>query len=335
MPNNSSLNQEAISAPNRIKRLGVLLAWLGSAIVLLLLPPAWVPYAVLTALTGMTWAKWNDKSFGPPTVLLVVLLLVKQIYMPWSAWFVAGFFGVLGVLGLLARTRRLGKGWAAVPFTGCWISSLILMYQFEFESRQAVFDPNLNRRQRSVVCVGDSLTAYGYPKVLSTMINMPVVDLSEDGITTVQGVRKLDDILAAQPKVVVIELGGHDYLKGWPREEIKERLAQMISECQSNGAAVILFEIPCGLVTDPTRGVFREVAREHGARLIPDTAIRKLVFCSPHFPPCRWGWLPQLSDDGIHPNTRGNQALAVAVRDAIGSLNLLDHQGDQQRPTDH
>jgi lysophospholipase L1-like esterase len=181
--------------------------------------------------------------------------------------------------------------------------------------------------------VGDSLTAYGYPKVLSTMIDLPVIDLGEDGITTVQGVRKLDDVLAAQPKVVVIELGGHDYLKGLPREEINERLAQMIRACQAHGAAVILFEIPCGLVTDPMRGVFRQVAREHGARLIPDTAIRKLVFCSPAFPPCRWGWLPQLSDDGIHPNARGNRALASAVRDAIRELNLPRSVDAQGQPT--
>ena len=102
----------------------------------------------------------------------------------------------------------------------------------------------------------------------------------------------------------------------------KQRLSQMIVTAQEHGAAVVLFEIPCGLVTDPTRGVFREVAREHGAQLIPDTAIRKLVFCSPFFPPCKWGWLPQLSDDGIHPNARGNRMLAETVKRAVDDLDL-------------
>ena len=43
-----------------------------------------------------------------------------------------------------------------------------------------------------------------------------------------------------------------------------------------------------------------------GGILIPDTAIRALVFCNPLSPPCRWGWVPRLSDDGITEDGRAS-----------------------------
>ena len=316
----------------RVRRLGTILACLLAIVVVLLLPPAWVPYGLIAGVTGLMFTARHKRLMGVSAFVLFTLILAKQLYMPWSAWIAETALATAGILGFLTTRFKLAGRWIAACLGGAWLSAGWMFYEYEFRSRSAVFNRNANREISAIVCVGDSLTAYGYPKILSTMIDMPVIDLGDDGITTVQGVRNLDKVLAAQPKVVVIELGGHDYLKGWPREEIKERLAQMIRDCQGRGAAVILFEIPCGLVTDPTRGVFREVAREHGARLIPDTAIRKLVFGSPYFPPCRWGWLPQLSDDGIHPNASGNRALATAVRYAIRELNLPENADSMGRP---
>jgi lysophospholipase L1-like esterase len=317
----------------RLRRLGWILACLTLIVLLLLLPPAWVPHGLLAGVTALMLVARNGRVLGLAAITLAVLVVVKQVYMPWAAWVAVGALVLSAMLGFRARRLNAPNRWIAAGLVAAWFSAAWMAYEYSCASRRAAFDSGANRNRSAVVCIGDSLTAFGYPETLATMIDQPVVDFGEDGITTVHGVKKLDEILEAEPRVVVIELGGHDYLKGWPRAEIKERLARMIDACQSRGAAVVLFEIPCGLITDPTRGVFREVAREHGASLIPDTAIRKLVFCSPYFPPCRWGWLPQLSDDGIHPNARGNQSLAAAVRDAIRELDLPATTRTEQQAT--
>ena len=70
---------------------------------------------------------------------------------------------------------------------------------------------------RPVVCVGDSLTNFGYPQRLQEMISLPVVDLSCSGITTGQALSILPSLIKANPQVVVIELGGHDFLRGYSR----------------------------------------------------------------------------------------------------------------------
>jgi lysophospholipase L1-like esterase len=150
------------------------------------------------------------------------------------------------------------------------------------------------------------------------MISLPVVDLSCNGITTGEALRSLPALVKANPQVVVIELGGHDFLKGYSRAATKENLEKIVDACQSIGAAVIVMEIPRGFITDPFGGLERGMARQRSLELIPDTAIRRLVLWSPSAPPGMW-LKPEshLSDDGLHPNARGNRMLAEYVADAL------------------
>ncbi len=71
-------------------------------------------------------------------------------------------------------------------------------------------------------------------------------------------------------------------------------------------------------ITDPFAALERQMAREKGLELIPDTAIRRLVLWSPYAPPGMW-LRPEshLSDDGLHPNPRGNRMLAGYVAGAL------------------
>ena len=77
-------------------------------------------------------------------------------------------------------------------------------------------------------------------------------------------------------------------------------------------------EIPRGYITDTFAALEREMARQESLELIPDTAIRRLVLWGPYAPPGMW-LRPEsrLSDDGMHPNARGNCMLADYVADAL------------------
>jgi lysophospholipase L1-like esterase len=149
------------------------------------------------------------------------------------------------------------------------------------------------------------------------MVVVPVINLGRAGISTVDGLKLLPAMIAARPQAVIIELGGHDFLKGYPREAAKENLQRIIRTAREAGAEPILIEVPRGFIIDPYAGLERELAHEENLELISDGVIRKLVLWSPYAPPGMWTGGPYLSDDGLHPNAAGNDELARAAARAL------------------
>ncbi|QEG20264.1 SGNH/GDSL hydrolase family protein [Mariniblastus fucicola] len=165
-----------------------------------------------------------------------------------------------------------------------------------------------------VVCLGDSLTDFGYPEKLGTRIPQPIADFGFNGYTTTDGLKLAPDIVALNPHTVVIELGGHDYKNGESRSQTEVKMRELILRFQECGANVVLVEIPRGFINDPWYGLEREQARSHDLALIPDTMIRRLIYWSPIIPP--GSLVPEasrLSRDGLHPNDAGNQMMAETV----------------------
>jgi lysophospholipase L1-like esterase len=176
---------------------------------------------------------------------------------------------------------------------------------------------------RPVVCFGDSMTNLGkpggYPRNLQGLISLPVHNLGIGGISAKETVAScLPELTRLNPQVVVIELGGHDFLKGFSRAATKAQLKTIINSVRRIGAEVILVEVPRAFVSDPYWGLEREIAREEDLELVPDTAMRRVFLRSTVFPPGTWLGPPYLTDEsGIHPNDRGNQVLAEYVADAL------------------
>lgn len=174
---------------------------------------------------------------------------------------------------------------------------------------------------RPVVCLGDSLTAFGYPQELQKRIAVPVADFGVSGIKTAEGVKLLPEIIVLNPQVVVLELGGHDYNTGDSRATAAANMRTMIEAFQKANATVVIVEIPRGFVIDPWYGFERQLAREYDLQLVPDTMVRRLVYWSPVFPP---GSLVsdsyRLSEDGIHPNESGNNMMAETIAGYLGRL---------------
>ncbi|TWU34231.1 GDSL-type esterase/lipase family protein [Novipirellula artificiosorum] len=180
-------------------------------------------------------------------------------------------------------------------------------------------------RSRPIVCIGDSLTDgmlpdHGYPDPLGEMLSVPVVNLGFSGIATSQALGQMDRVLEHDPQVVVIEVGGHDFLKGHSRATTKANLVAMIESCHNHDAEVILMEIPRGFILDPFASLEREIAYEHDVELVADTWLRQVVVMSPIAPPGMWMPNSQLSDDGIHSNPRGSRRIAKRVAKALRQM---------------
>jgi hypothetical protein len=68
-------------------------------------------------------------------------------------------------------------------------------------------------------------------------------------------------------------------------------------------------------------GLERELAAVYDLELVDDSVIRNFIFNSPILPPGSWRDSSQhFSDDGLHPNSRGNQYFARIVSRHIENI---------------
>lgn len=209
----------------------------------------------------------------------------------------------------------------------CWLFALLLLGAC---SRQAPEPPKRAAAPPApagqpaadprpvIAAFGDSLTAgYGvapgesYPDHLQRMLDergysYRVVNLGISGDTTDGGVARLEDALLLKPKIVILELGANDGLRGLPLERTRANLDLMINAFQGAGAKVILagMTLPrnygAAYVRDFER-IFRDLARQRRAILIP--FFLEGVAMRPEL----------MQPDALHPNAEGCRRVAELV----------------------
>ena len=138
-----------------------------------------------------------------------------------------------------------------------------------------------------------------------------VVNGSVSGETTAGGLERLPAALAQhRPKLVLIELGGNDGLRGLPLKELRANLAAMVAKSRASGARVLVFEMwmPPNYGAVYTQGftrAFAEAAQQGPARLVP-------FFLAPIATDMKW-----FQPDGIHPTAAAQPLLLDAVWPAL------------------
>ncbi len=141
--------------------------------------------------------------------------------------------------------------------------------------------------EREIVVVGDSVSAeYGLARgtgwvallgrrVAEQKLPWTVANASISGDTTSGGLARLPQVLKQHhPKVVVIELGGNDALRGLPMSDTRKNLDAMTTMAEAAGARVVI----AGMMVPPNFGrkyqadfaqVYADVAAAHKAALVP------------------------------------------------------------------
>lgn len=310
---------------NRLKSIAWAL-WLVAALAVSLMTfPSAIPWMVAFWLGWHTWRIWRREAGYLPLAACVGILVVKQVAWIPELMVLAGVMVVVAgaAYGLRKSTtvRKQRIAWAGV--LALWAGWSMMGWGW-YRAAHCGHPVHL-QGSRPVACLGDSLTAGivgdgGYPRELGKRITLPVVDFSQPGVDIDMASRSLPALLKARPQVVIVELGGNDFVRGHSRKATRKKLEQIITACRGIGAEVVLMEVPRGLCIDSFYGLERELAREYDLELISDTAIRKLVLWSPLVPPGMWTAGPYLSDDGLHPNAHGNRLLADEVARALVRL---------------
>jgi acyl-CoA thioesterase-1 len=169
-----------------------------------------------------------------------------------------------------------------------------------------------------IVAFGDSLTAglglsaqETYPALLRERLKQDgydyeVVNSGVSGDTSAGGVRRIDWALDGDVRVLILELGANDFLRGQPVAETRKNLAKIIDRAQSKNARVLL----AGMLAptnagreyeDEIRNMFTDLAREKGVTFIP------------FFLEGVAGVESLNQRDGIHPNAAGSKIVAETV----------------------
>ena len=169
-----------------------------------------------------------------------------------------------------------------------------------------------------VVFLGDSLTAgYGLakeesvPSLIQARLHAngysyEVVNAGVSGDTSAGGLSRLDWSLEGDVRVLVIELGANDGLRGLPVAALKRNLTEVITRAQARGIRVVLtgMEAPPNFgaaYTDEFRQVYRDLAKMRDVTFIP-------------FYLDGVAGIPSLNiADGMHPNAEGSRIIERAV----------------------
>jgi lysophospholipase L1-like esterase len=302
-----------------MKRITVIIAVIALVFGSLIAFPAYLPGMIAIWVTISLIANAVRQPMWPWLVGCLLIVIAKRPGWTFEFWiWLALFVSVIAVDW--NTTRDLVAPWNRRRVV---LLALILILGTTIYGVARWFAANTSQvyqlSDRPIACLGDSLTDYGYPQDLEKLLTVPVADFGIDGIRTEDGIKMIPKILAANPQIVVIELGGHDFnAENKPRARTRENLCTLIEAFLEQGIPVILVEIPRGFISDPYDGLERELSAKYDLQLIDDTIIRNLVFNSPIIPPGMWLDPSQhYSDDGLHPNRLGNQYFARVVSGSL------------------
>jgi len=161
---------------------------------------------------------------------------------------------------------------------------------------------------------GDSLTeGFGategndYPAVLGRKLGVTIQNFGRSGDTTTDGLKRVEEVAALRPRVVLLCFGGNDSLNQESRAQTFVNLAHVIDRLHQEGSFVVLIGIRSASLRDQNEKLFAKLAREKRVLHVPDM-LRGLAF------------KPVYMSDAVHPNDAGYQKIAERLEKKLRPL---------------
>lgn len=189
---------------------------------------------------------------------------------------------------------------------------LIIIFTYKHLSGWEI--KNAPNNHRVIVAFGDSLIqgvgatdSNDFISRVSTQIKQPIINLGKSGDTTRSALTRLDDVLILNPSIVIVLLGGNDYLQRIPKEETFTNLRTIIQKIQATGSAVLLIGIRGGALRDTYESEFKTFARENHTGYVSNV-LKNLIGNK------------TLMFDSVHPNDMGYKIIAERVTPELTKL---------------
>lgn len=175
-----------------------------------------------------------------------------------------------------------------------------------------------------VLALGDSLTfgtgatpETAYPAVLAGLSGWQVINAGVPGDTSAQALARLPGLLQAQaPALVLLSIGGNDFLRRLPEAETRANLRQAAELVRAAPAQLLLIAVPRPSVAAAFTGG------------LSDHPLYDEVAEDLRLPLHRQGWSQVLADaalrsDQIHANARGYAVFAQGLVATARTVGLL------------
>jgi len=166
---------------------------------------------------------------------------------------------------------------------------------------------NYPSKGTDIVAFGDSLVAgYGaddgkdFVSLLSQDIKQPIINLGEDGDTTAEGLARINQLDKYNPKVVILLLGGNDYLEQKDTAVAFQNLGQIIENIQSRGAVAVLVGVRVNYFVGNFDPQYEALVAKYKVAYVPDALDGILGN-------------PDYMTDSVHPNNAGYALLAARI----------------------
>lgn len=191
----------------------------------------------------------------------------------------------------------------------------VLLGIFYFSSRPKVI-VNYPSSGVDIIAFGDSLVEGvgssaenegGFVTLLSRKIGQPIINLGNSGDTTADGLARINQLNQHNPKIVLLLLGGNDYLKKIPPEETFKNLSSLIQYIEGRGSIVLLLGVRGGILSDHFDSEFEKLRDTYQTAFVSNV-LRGLLTN------------PQYMSDAIHPNDLGYQKIADRIYPVLTSL---------------
>lgn len=158
-----------------------------------------------------------------------------------------------------------------------------------------------------IIAYGDSLvTGYGATKgrdvfsILSEKIKYPITNLGRSGDTTADALSRVDEINTYSPKIVILMLGGNDYLQKQSMDVAFSNLESIIQKVHATGAVVVLVGLRISPFIGNFESQFSELQKKYKTAYVPN--VLDGVF-----------GVEKYMADPIHPNDAGYAIIAERI----------------------
>jgi len=164
----------------------------------------------------------------------------------------------------------------------------------------------------TILAIGDSLTAgtgttkaNAYPQQLENISGYKVINAGISGNTSEQALKRLPQLLQTyNPKLVIILIGGNDFIKKSSIKNLQNNIESMIIQSQKSGAQVILLGVPETSLSMKVPDFYQSIAKKYDA-VYNGKILRKLLRDK------------RYKSDTVHLNVLGYHALAIAINQMI------------------
>jgi acyl-CoA hydrolase len=175
-----------------------------------------------------------------------------------------------------------------------------------------------------VLAIGDSVTfgtgaASGedYPTQLAALTGWTIQNHGIPGDTSAGVKARIEEALTeTKPALVILEIGGNDFLRRQPESETKENIRAIVKLIKQGGMPVVLIATPkfsplgaaVGMLPDSP--IYAELAENEKVLLVPSIFAKVLADGN-------------LKSDPIHPNAAGYRKLAAGIAAELVDFGFL------------